>query len=195
MSNSEAPIGMMDAMYKRRSVRAYAPKKLDNACIRTLLAASVQAPTAMHREPWQFVVVQDETLLKRLSDRAKTLSLAEAERAYPAPEAQMLDMLRQPDFNVFYNAGTLIVICAKPLGQFVAADCWMAAQNLMLAACSMGLGTCVIGLAVAALNAPEVKTELGIPAGVTAIAPIIVGVPSDETPTVPRKEPEILAWK
>lgn len=65
----------------------------------------------------------------------------------------------------------------------------------MLAALGMGLGSCVIGFAVPALNAPEIKAELGIPTECSAIAPIIVGVRSDETPRTTRKEPDNLAWK
>ena len=63
----------------------------------------------------------------------------------------------QPDFNIFYNASTLIVICAKLRGPFVVADCWLAAENLMLAACSMGLGTSIIGSAVPGLDTAETK--------------------------------------
>ena len=65
----------------------------------------------------------------------------------------------------------------------------------MLAACSMGLGTCVIGAAVPALNTPGIKAELGIADQVTPIAPIIVGIPRGETLPTARKEPEILFWK
>jgi hypothetical protein len=53
----------------------------------------------------------------------------------------------------------------------------------------------VIGAAVPALNTPDIKAELGIPDEVTATAPIIVGVPSGETPPTARKEPEVLFWK
>ena len=74
------------------------------------------------------------------------------------------------------------------------ADCWLAAENLLLAACAQGLGTCVIGFAVSALNTPEWKSELKIPAEMTAIAPMIVGVPAGVTPPVPRKPPEIISW-
>jgi hypothetical protein len=45
------------------------------------------------------------------------------------------------------------------------ADCWLAPENLMLAACAKGLGACVIGLAVSALSTPEWKAELKIPDG------------------------------
>jgi nitroreductase len=77
----------------------------------------------------------------------------------------------------------------------VAADCWLAAENLMLAACLLGLGTCCIGSAVPVLNSPETKSELAIPADVEAIAPIIVGVPSGPPVEVLRKDPLILSWK
>ena len=59
----------------------------------------------------------------------------------------------------------------------------------------MGLGTCVIGSALPALNTPEVMAELGIPAEFSAVAPIIVGVPTGETPPTARKDPKVLAWK
>ena len=100
-----------------------------------------------------------------------------------------------PDFCVFYDASTLIVICAKPMGPFVVADCWLAAQNLMLAAFALGLGTCCIGSAVPAVNSAEVKSELGIPPDVDAIVPIIVGVPAEPGVEVPRRDPHILHWK
>jgi nitroreductase len=74
------------------------------------------------------------------------------------------------------------------------ADCWLAAENLLLAAYAQGLGTCVIGFAVSALNTPEWKAELKIPSEMTAIAPMIVGVPAGVTPPVPRKPPEIISW-
>jgi nitroreductase len=133
--------------------------------------------------------------LKHLSDRAKPLFLEEAQRAHLDRGGHTLDIFASPDFNMFYNAGTLIIICGKAMGPFVAADCWLAAENLILAAYSMGLGTCVIGAAVPALNTSGIKSELGIPDQVTAIAPIIVGVPSGETLPTARKEPEILFWK
>jgi hypothetical protein len=138
-------------------------------------------------------IVQDVAALKSLSDRAKTIFAAEARRTPPGQASHLLEILDNPDFNIFYNAGTLIIICGKPKGPFVVADCWLAAQNLLLAAHAMGLGSCVIGFAVPALNTPEIKTGLGIPAECSAIAPIIVGVPSGEMPPSTRKEPDILA--
>jgi nitroreductase len=195
MSEVETRMSVMDAIHERRSVRDYTPQRLDHVTVRSLLDAAVWAPTAVHEEPWVFSVVQDVAVLKSLSDRAKTIFAADARQTHPEQASRLLETLAQPDFNIFYNAGTLIVICGPPKGPFVVADCWLAAENLLLAAYSMGLGSCVIGLAVPALNTPEIKAELGIPAECTAIAPIIVGVPSGETPRTTRKEPEIACWK
>ncbi|HUJ74286.1 MAG TPA: nitroreductase family protein [bacterium] len=201
-SQSDIERTVLEAIYKRRAVRSYQPGKLEEGTIRKLLDAAVHAPTAIHEEPWIFAVIQDAATLKRFSDRAKTLNLDEASRhrdLLKAPGAatsgdHLLRMLADPAFNIFYNASTLIVICGKPLSQYVTADCWLAAENLMLAAYAMGLGTCCIGFSMPYLNTPEAKAELGIPAQATAFAPIIVGVPSGTPPSVPRKPPEISRW-
>lgn len=105
------------------------------------------------------------------------------------------DHFTRTDFNIFHGANTLIVICAKQLGQFVVADCWLAAENLLLAAQSIGLGSCVMGSAVTALNLPKVKMELGIPDEYSVIAPIVVGFQSGEVKATPRKDTLILSWK
>lgn len=181
------------AIYGRCSVREYSPEIIDQPTLHSLLAAAVRAPTAMHGEPWQFVVIQDPAKLKRLSDLAKVTIAAESSRLHPDHKAPGL--FSQPGFNVFYDASTLVVICAATTGRFEQADCWLAAENLMLAAHAMGLGTCVIGSAAAALNTPDMKIELGIPPDVTAIAPIIVGKPRGETAPSARKDPQVLAWR
>jgi nitroreductase len=195
MTKPDGKMSVLDAILERRSVRSYSPEQLGQATIRTLLDAAVWAPTAVHEEPWAFVIAQDMAALKSLSDRAKTIFAVDARRTHPDQAGHLLEILDKPDFNIFYNAGTLIIICGRPKGPFVVADCWLAAENLMLAARSIGLGSCVIGFAVPALNTPEIKAELRIPPECTAIAPIIVGVPSGETPRTTRKEPDILAWK
>jgi nitroreductase len=71
----------------------------------------------------------------------------------------------------------------------------LAAENMMLAACELGLGSCVVGCSASVLNIWQVKTDLGIPEDYTAIAPIVVGVPMNETAASSRKEPLILAWQ
>ena len=183
---------VFESILARRSVRTFAPDALDRDTVNTLLEAAVRAPTAMHEEPWAFVVVQNHALLRRLSDLAKPIFVEEVRHRNSQGANHSFDHFTKPDFDIFHGADTLILICAKPVSPFVAADCWLAAENLMLAATAIGLGSCVIGSAVAALNIHKVKVELGIPEDYSAIAPIVVGVPVDETPATRRKEPMIL---
>lgn len=183
-------LGALDAIYRRRATRAFTGEQIGDSTVRELLRAAIHAPTAMHLEPWAFVIIQDPALLARINARAKTLAAAPRSEHHRA-----LTMLADPSFDIFYGAGTLIVICAKPMGPFASADCWLAAENLMLAATAMNLATCPIGFALLALSDPEIKTELGIPHDVTAVAPIVVGVATGAAPTSSRREPEILSWK
>ena len=126
-----------------------------------------------------------------ISLRLKMLELSATE-----PKVRVYaDMLSNEAFNIFYDAGTLVVIGVRERTAFSEADGWLAAQNLMLTACEAGLGTCCIGFAVSVLNLPDVKQELGIPAEGAVIAPIIVGYPSSSAPHVARKEPYISSWR
>ncbi len=195
MTTSPTTLSAMDAIYGRRAVRDFLPEKIDQKTILALLDAAVHAPTAMHEEPWSFVVIQDRSVLDRLSESAKQHMRAERKGSKSVQSEHILDLVNDPGFHLFYNASTLIVICSKSPEATGLADSWLAAQNLMLAACAKGLGTCVIGLAIGALNRPEWKAELKIPVGTTAVAPIIVGIPAQKTPATPRKPPEVIAWK
>ena len=198
-TQTAGPVSALDAIYGRRSVRSFTSQKLEKTTVRALLDAAVQAPTAMHEQPWVFVVIQDAQLLTMLSDRVKAAWMLEAafyRDVHVKPGSSLHDdfvkRLADPEFSVFYNATTLVVIGARRTDSFVVADCWLAAENLMLAASALGLGTCCIGSAVPALNAPKVKVALGIPAEVTSIAPIIVGVPAGSAAPVVRREPEVV---
>lgn len=195
----EEPQDVLHAIYHRRAVRSYSAEQPDDELIRELLDAAVQAPTAMHVEPWAFVIVQDKALLRRYSDRAKTILLDDISAGGelgqdPAAKQRLSGMLADPSFNIFYDAGTLIVICRRPAGRYAEADCWLAAENLMLAACAKELGTCCIGFAIPLLNTPDVKQELRIPGDYVAVAPLIVGFPRSVIPRVSRKPPHVLRW-
>ena len=189
---------VLDAIRSRRAVRSYAPGRVGETLILELLDAAVRAPTAMHREPWAFVVVQDAGALQRYSERAKAM-LREPEVAVGWGSAgpsrhDHPSMLDDPAFNIFHDAGTLIVVCRTDATRFAEADCWLAAGTLMIEAAARGLGTCCIGFAVPVLNAPDVRRELGIPPGAAAVAPVVVGVPRGVPPPVTRRPPEILRW-
>ena len=190
---------MFEALLARRSVRKYKPRKVEAQTINNLLEAAVRAPTALGQEPWAFVIIQDKILLKNLSDYAKPLFLNQIHQHHQhhqhhSKQAQhKLDLFNRPDFNIFHDANTLIVICGKTAAPFFSADCWLAAENMMLAACAMNLGSCVIGSALSAFEVPEVRTKLRIPDSYSAVAPIVIGYPDEKNIPSSRKSPVVFS--
>jgi nitroreductase len=185
-------MNVLEAIHTRRAVRAYTPRVVDETTLRSLLDAAVFAPNAINEQLWIFAVIQSMKKLERWSDRAKALLLDRP--PHDAKTTRHAAMLRDPSFNIFYDASTLIVIGSSEHGTYTDADCWLAAENLMLAACEAGLGSCPIGFAIPMLNTREVKQELGFPPAAVAVAPIIVGYPHEAPPAVPRAEPRIVSW-
>lgn len=179
---------IINTISNRRSIRSYEPDSVTLNQIHKLLTAAVQAPNATRKAAWEFAIIQDKALLETLSNEIKSAMNENIRALIPA-------LSEDPDFNIFYNAGTLIIIYSLHSEPFATADCWLAAENLMLAAYSLGLGSCVIGTAITTLNSPQWKNRLGVPQDRTAIAPIIVGIPEEGKNTTPKKRPEIIVWK
>ncbi len=176
-----------DAIIGRRAVREYLSEAVDEPTIRRLIDAAIQAPSAVNQQPWVFTVVRDQPLLDRISEKSKALAAAPG-HARSEPHLATLD---DPDFHIFYHAPALILISSDEGGPWAVQDCSLAAENLMLAAHAMSLGSCWIGFAQRYLDTEEGKALLGLPKGAVPVAPIIVGHPKRATPPVPRKPPEI----
>lgn len=193
MAPEDGRMSVMDAIFARRAVRDFTPRIVSEASVHMLLYAAVQAPTAMHQEPWRFAVIQDRDMLAKLSDDAKHLLEEKAETTGATPREP--DFAKKSDFNIFYNGGTLIAIFAASLVPFADVDCVLAAANVMLAACGMGLSTCPIGLAVEALNTDTWKETLNMPPKAVAVLPILVGYAAKATEVPSRKSPDVTFWK
>jgi nitroreductase len=186
-------VDVLEAIRGRRAVRHYQAKPVPEALLKTLLEFAVQAPSAVNSQPWRFVVIQDSGLLKEISDGAKKTLALDARWKSEADDRS--NRFLDPAFDIFYGAPALVIVCAAKEGLVPEADCYLACQNLMLAAYGLGLGTCPVGLAWDILRIPAMKQRLAIPEGHFPVLPIIVGYPAGEAihPT-PRNPPEILSW-
>jgi len=131
-----------EAIFNRRSVREYTADAIDDATVKRLIAAAVQAPNAINEQPWTFTVVRDRRVLDQLSRAAKLHMLATTS---PQEIEVFRSELEAPQFEIFYHAPALIVISGRSAGPWVTEDCALAAENLMLAAYAEQLGTCWIG--------------------------------------------------
>jgi nitroreductase len=202
MKHTAGTLTALDVIYSRRSVRAYTPEHVAESTVRALIDAAVQAPAVMGSPTLSFVVVQDPGRLARLSELSKTLWSRQAEThgvrfihlRFDAGE-EFLRRLSDPQFDIFHGATTLVVICSRGTEWWETAGCWLAAENLMLAAAALGLGTCCIGAAVDALNTAEMRLELAVSPNLTPVAAIVVGVPAQPSDPLERRPADVIAWK
>lgn len=187
----QVQMDVLAAIQARRSVRQYSRHPVEADIVEELLNAAVHAPSAMNKQPWAFVIVQDEKLLTRLNQQAKEfLRTSPSWRLASEHSRGLLD----PGFDVFYGATTLITIYAEKHGFEPIGDCYLAGANLMLAATGLGLGTCPIGFVRDVLRSEALHRELGVGDSYVPVLPIAVGYPAGFTPATPRNPPRVLNW-
>lgn len=176
---------------KRRSIREYEDRKVSLKDIEQIIEESTLAPSSGNGQPWKFIVVEDPNYIKKLSDESKKNLISMIRKNPDSPVARYEAALRNPDFNVYYNAPCLVFIAAKKDLRTIFVDCALCASYFMLSAAARGLGTCWIGLGQY-IRAPELLKAIGLPEDHDLVAPIAVGYPKN-IPDVPeRAEPQIL---
>jgi nitroreductase len=99
--------------------------------IREIIEDSCLAPSAANKQPWKFIVVNNKDLIKRLSDESKKNILAYIEQSPDTPNNKYEAAMRNPDFNVFYNAPCLIYIVGSKQDRNLYVDCSLAACYFM----------------------------------------------------------------
>lgn len=187
-------MNVINAINGRRSIRNYKAAPVDQNIIGSLLQSAVQAPSAMNSQPWAFAVLEGTDVLKSYSDQAKKYLLSHAAQ-FPPTYKKYRVILNKPDFNIFYNAPALLIICAKMDSPYSAEATSLAVQNIMLTAYDLGLGSCWIGFAVELFNLDKIKQELNIPENYRVVAPVTIGYPQNNPPLISKKGPKIFYWK
>lgn len=169
---------------ERRSIRSYKKEQIKDSDIDQILEAGKFAPSAMNAQPWHFTVLQNTELMSKISELSKAGMLASNNKRFIA-------LANRPDFSNFHNAPTAIIISSQE-GPYSMADCANAAQNMVLAAQSLNLGSCYTASFAAAMLSPagkEIIVKLGIPAVYRPLFAVCLGFQEGEAPqAAPRKE-------
>jgi nitroreductase len=179
----------LEAIKNRRSIRKYRAEQIGDAELKAIMEAAINAPSAMNQQKWHFTVIQNREMLARLADIIQQSMLK-------SPIPFFVERAKSPGFNVFYRAPTVIIITADEKAHFTEFDCGAATENIAVAAESLNLGSCVIGLTshlFASEKADEIKKELGIPEGYKFIISIALGY-KDISPPVPPKNRDVINY-
>ena len=165
----------------RRSVRQYLNKPVEHDKLAAVVRAGINAPSGMNRQPWIIRVVENQELIAQVTEVYK--------------QEKPDQVARDPNFkNMFRNAPNLICVCtpAKGGGEL---DAGLLGENMMLAAQSLGLGTCCLGGPVRFLLANEkcrfFLDRLDIPEDYKLNYIIAIGYPDEQPAAKPRDESKV----
>ena len=173
MSQSEA---VVKTIMERRSIRKYKPQPVEREKMQTIVECGVNAPNAMNRQPWEVRVVDNPDFINGVTELYKKEQPKVAE---------------DPNFkNMFRNAPTVVFIGRDVQSGSAEFDCGLLSENMMLAAQSMGIGSCCLGSPAAFMRSPaaaEYLKKLGFSEGYELLYCIAFGYP-DETPAAKPRD-------
>ena len=207
-----------DVILRRRSVRCYQARQVPEFMIRRMLEAGRFAPSAGNGQPWKFVVIRDPEMIQGLTEStrracrvfawaldyrgrrfswrlplARLVIRARANDLHPVPFSAV-PLIARGELGVFHGAPTVILILKDVRGvSNVDLDCGIAGQNMVLAAHSMGLGTCWVSFAKLAFQyGRRWRDRLGIRHPYQFASSLAVGFPAGEPDgMIPRPLPAV----
>ncbi len=175
----------------RRSIRDFQNREVPLSIIEEIIRDTCLAPTARNSQPCKFIIVQNRDYIRKLSSESKKNLLSELERNSESTIKNYEPYLRDENFNVFYNAPTLIYVIGPKDLHSLDVDCALTVAYFMFSATSRELGTCWIGLG-AHIRDRRMLDDMGMPAGYHIVAPVIVGYPTGIPPASERHAPDIV---
>lgn len=184
---------VIEIIKTRRCVREFKENAVSDEDIKFLIDCARYAPSGFNLQPWSFLVIKNKDLLLKLSESGKKamIPILEPMKNIDKKASDFLIFLKTKGTSLFYNAPLLIILFGNKNAPTVDFDCAMAAQNMMLAAHSKGIGSCWIGGLQPALMDEKVLKEIEAPQGYKAVAPLIFGYPEGKTETPEKREPEV----
>ena len=166
---------VMQVIKERRSIRRFQEKDIPEEVLAVVLEAARWAPSWANTQPWEIVVVKDQSIKERI---------------------QQVVSPRNPSSLAILNAPVLLVICGKlkrsgyykdtyptKFGDWFMYDLGLATQNLCLAAHDSGLGTVIVGL----FDHDRVGEIIKLPAEQEVVVLVPLGYP-DQQPSPPKRK-------
>jgi nitroreductase len=190
---NEVMNAVMRCIFERRAIRKYKPDQIPKEALDEILEAGLYAPSAGGRQSVLFVVSQNKEINEALGRINRSAMPARPGAFVSKEQPSIIDDLTIE--SAFYGAPTVITLFSMKNG-YGASDCSTAAENMMLAAHSLGIGSCLIGRAGEAFESDfgkELIGKLQIDNDYVPYFHVILGYTNGEYPHVkPRKENRIM---
>jgi len=155
---------------ERYSCRDFEDTLLTDGQIQALVNAALAAPSARNIQPWHVTVVTDKTLINELDAAGMEVLSGEEDKTF-------YKLMMERGGKMFYNAPCALVVTTDG-SDWGVLDSGILCQNIVLAAQSLGLGTCIVGLLRVPLGGPkgeEFKKRLQFKNGYDFVIGVLVG--------------------
>jgi len=166
----------LKTIMNRKSVRSYQAAPISKEQLELIVKAGMAAPTAVDKRPWEFVVITDRALLKQLAEALPYAKMAEQAAA------------------AILVAGDLDRQHGGREADYWMVDCAAAAENILLAVESLGLGAVWTAVYPEQERIEAVRELLDVPSGVVPLALIPIGAPGGDQKPKDKWDPRRLHW-
>ncbi len=190
----------------RRSIRKYKDTPVNKELIEEIIQAGKYAPSATNQQPWRFIVISNKQMIREIADVVKQEIKAILKRRFilkyrfPAlKNNRAVTLLAATALSkediLFFDAPVLLFIVTEKK-RFFDESCACCAENMMLAAHSLGLGSCWIGFAHFLELNKEWMKKIGVPEGYHISASLVFGHPEGRAPKAPLRKPlaDVINW-
>jgi nitroreductase len=168
---------VIETIMARRSVRNYTSEPVDREQMAKILECGMYAPSAMNMQPWAVRVVDAPDFIEGVTNIAVE---------------QNPQLKEQEGFRNFFRNAPTVAFIACPVesysGEF---DCGLLSENMMLAAWSMGIGSCCLGSVVPVMNSEAAQPyleRLQLPEGYKLQLAIAFGYPEPNSTKAPERD-------
>lgn len=173
---------VIQTIMSRRSIRKYQDKPVEHEKLALIAKCGINAPSAMNQQTWAVRVVESQDFIQGTTEIFKKEN----------PE----QVKRDANFkNMYRNAPNIIIVACPKDDAFAQLNVGLMGENMMLAAQSLGLGTCCLGSSAMFLQRSEAYkpflAQLNLPAGYEISYILAVGYPDEAPAAKPRDEGKI----
>ncbi len=184
---------VLDNILTRRSIRAYQQRQIPRDDLQTILEAGSYAPSAMGAQSWNFLALQSPDARKKVNDalRSALLSLPVTPDTNPHIAAY-IEKAHYENADFLYGAPTLVIVSTPKDNPNAQRDTALALGNMMLAAHSLGIGSCWLNQIPGFADMPPIRelfSQLEIPDTHTVYGTLSLGYAAEPAKqAAPRKD-------